>query len=119
LTEKTNQFNFNKFFFTTAELENRITSGEFKLFTLRVTDRFGDYGLVGVIILSVNNSIFNLENYILSCRILGRRIEFDFLDMVKVILSDKYSTKIKEIRFKETLKNVPAQNFYKQIIKRI
>jgi predicted enzyme involved in methoxymalonyl-ACP biosynthesis len=102
-------------FFTPEELENGVISGNLKIFTLRVSDKFGDYGLVGVIILNGYNNFFNLENYILSCRILGRRIEFDFLDKVNVILSEKYSAKIKEIKFKETLKNVPAQNFYKQI----
>jgi FkbH-like protein len=116
LTQKTNQFNFNKVFYSTEELAVKITSGVFKIYTLRVTDKFGDYGLVGVIIFRMNNGIFTMENYILSCRVLGRRIEFDFLEKVKLILLEKYASPIHEINFKETTRNIPAQKFYQKII---
>jgi predicted enzyme involved in methoxymalonyl-ACP biosynthesis len=57
-----------------------------------------------------------MENYILSCRVLGRRIEFDFLEKVKLILLEKYASPIHEINFKETTRNIPAQKFYQKII---
>lgn len=115
LTEKTNQFNFNKVFYSVEDLKQRITTGNLKCYTLRVSDKFGDYGLVGVILIGVFEEKLVLENYILSCRILGRRIEFDFLEKVNSSLFELYAKKISEIRFKETGKNIPAQNFYKLI----
>ena len=69
--------------------------------------------------IQINNDKVILDNYILSCRILGRRIEFDFLDHVKCIIEDIYKRKIDEIRFSKTTKNIPAQNFYNQIIQTI
>lgn len=117
LTEKTNQFNFNKNYFSVEELKENIFKGRFKCFTLRVSDKFGDYGLVGVILIELKKDKVILENYILSCRILGRRIEFDFLDYVKRKIEETYNKKIDEIRFSVTAKNIPAQNFYNQIMK--
>jgi FkbH-like protein len=118
LTEKTNQFNFNKKFYSTEELRVKLLEGQFKCFTLRVSDKFGDYGLVGVILVEIINHKVVLENYILSCRILGRRIEFDFLDHVKFRISDIYKRSIDEIRFTKTPRNIPAQNFFNQIEKK-
>lgn len=117
LTEKTNQFNFNKKFYSVEELNQNISSGVFKCFTLRVSDKFGDYGLVGVIIIEIKNDKTILENFILSCRILGRRVEFDFLNGVQKILESVNNRRIDEFRFRITSKNIPAQNFYQEIIK--
>jgi FkbH-like protein len=117
LTEKTNQFNFNKIFYSIEDLKQKITSGKFRCYSLRVNDKFGDYGLVGVILVVITREDIILENYILSCRVLGRRIEFDFFDMVKKSIFLKYGREITKIVFKETSKNIPAQNFLKQIKK--
>jgi FkbH-like protein len=119
LTEKTNQFNFNKKYYSVEELRDNLSKGLLKYFTLRVSDKFGDYGLVGVILVEINNDKVVLENYILSCRILGRCIEFDFLDNVQDRIKDIYNDKIHEFRFCKTTKNIPAQNFYNQLIKEI
>jgi FkbH-like protein len=116
LTEKTNQFNFNKKYYLVEELKENLLKGLFKYFTLRVSDKFGDYGLVGVILFEINSGNIVLENYILSCRILGRRIEFDFFDLVRNRISDIFNSKIDKIRFSKTDKNLPAQIFYNQII---
>lgn len=116
LTEKTNQFNFNKKYYSVEELRDNLSKGLLKYFTLRVSDKFGDYGLVGVILVKINNGKVVLENYILSCRILGRRIEFDFLDKVQDRIKDIYNDKIQEFIFCKTAKNIPAQNFYNQLI---
>lgn len=116
LTEKTNQFNFNKHYYSVEELKENILKKRFKCFTLRVSDKFGDYGLVGVILIEIKEDKVILENYILSCRILGRRIEFNFLDFVKGKIEETFNSKLDEIRFNVTAKNIPAQKFYNQII---
>ena len=118
LTEKTNQFNFNKKYYSVDELKANLLKGRMKYFTLRVSDKFGDYGLVGVILIEINDDKVILENYILSCRILGRGLEFNFLDYVKGRLAVLYNWEISRIRFNVTEKNIPAQNFYNQIIQK-
>jgi FkbH-like protein len=81
LTEKTNQFNFNKEPLSIIELGKFATSENF-VYGLRVSDKFGDYGLVGLILIEINQKKAILRNFLLSCRALGRQIEDDFLNYV-------------------------------------
>jgi FkbH-like protein len=117
LTEKTNQFNFNKRKYDVSELLEFVQRGEMKIFSIRVNDKFGDYGLVGVIIVTFDGKVPVLENFIMSCRALGRRIEYDFLKIVKKILIEETGLMFNFIKFKKTEKNAPAEIFYNEIIK--
>lgn len=111
LTEKTNQFNFNKRGYTARELEHGIKTNQHLLFSLKVTDRFGDYGTVGLIIVDTTEEDLVLENFIMSCRALGRRIEDDFIKEVEQRLVARYGKNFSSIRFVPTEKNVPAATF--------
>ena len=109
LTETTNQFNFNKEPFSVVELEKFISSGHL-VFGLRVSDKFGDYGLVGLILVEISGQSAVVRNFLMSCRALGRLIENDFFNYVLADLS-KRGLELAEIRFKETAKNKPARLF--------
>jgi FkbH-like protein len=109
LTEKTNQFNFNKELFSIPELEKFVSSGNL-VYGLRVSDKFGDYGLVGLILIEIHKKQAVLRNFLMSCRALGRQIEDDFLNFVVKELDAK-GIVIEEIRFKVTPKNEAARIF--------
>src|SRR5450432_4049378 len=113
LTEKTNQFNFNKETFSIPALEQYLRQDNL-IYGLRVADKFGDYGLVGLILIDVKHSQAILHNFLLSCRALGRQIEDDFFDFVLNDLN-KRGLNLKEVLFKETAKNAPAQTFFNKI----
>ncbi len=117
LTEKTNQFNFNKKVYTPEILKDMVSNGLIKCFTLRVSDKFGDYGLVGVIIIELADAGIALDNFILSCRILGRKVEYTFFNHVRNRLIQLYKADISELRFVKTEKNIPAQEFYNDLKK--
>jgi FkbH-like protein len=117
LTEKTNQFNFNKKFFSEDELRQAILLNNFKCYSLKVTDKFGDYGLVGLIFINILQSSIQIENYILSCRVLGRGIESKFWNLVLEKIKKDFGQMRLEICFSPTSKNIPALNFYNQINK--
>jgi FkbH-like protein len=109
LTEKTNQFNFNKEAISVTRLERFMSEGNL-VFGLRVADKFGDYGLVGLILMEVTGKQAVMRNFLMSCRALGRLIETDFFNYVVADL-DKRGIALGEIIFKETTKNVPAKAF--------
>lgn len=113
MTGKTNQFNFNKREFSTDELNSFITSGN-QVYSLKVSDKFGDYGTVGIILLELDGENAILENFLMSCRALGKRIEHRFFDTVVERLKEDNAT-IREIRFRETAKNKPAQDFLNKL----
>lgn len=109
LTEKTNQFNFNKEPFTVTQLEQFIAEGHL-VYGLRVADKFGDYGLVGLILVEIGEEKAVMRNFLMSCRALGRMIEDDFFEHVSTNLRER-GRGLQEIIFKETPKNKPARLF--------
>ena len=84
------------------------------IFSLRVKDRYSDYGIVGLLLAEIKDGKAVIRNYLLSCRALGRKIEYDFFDMVKNEI-EKSGLIIEKVLLTKTEKNIPAQNFYKSI----
>lgn len=109
LTEKTNQFNFNKQPYTRDELIE-LTKNGYDIFSIKVSDKFGDYGTVGLILAKTETNNFIIENFIMSCRALGKKIEKKFISKVLHYYEEK-GISLKEIFFKETSKNLPAKQF--------
>lgn len=94
LTQRTNKCT-NGRRYTIAEIKERIASEAVKLYSVSVSDRFSDLGLVGAI--EVEGDALTL--FSLSCRALGREIEKKMIEFI----SDKYQ--IKKIEFESTGKN--------------
>ncbi|MGP8214577.1 MAG: HAD-IIIC family phosphatase [Bacteroidia bacterium] len=114
MTGKTNQFNFNKQPYTTDQLNQFIAAGG-RLYSLKVSDKFGDYGTVGLIMVQHGrDGEVILENFLMSCRALGKKIEDDFFNFVLQDLKNK-NLRISAIKFLKTAKNIPAENFYNKI----
>jgi len=114
MTGKTNQFNFNKEEYTSEMLEHFIDKGG-KIYSLKVSDKFGDYGTVGLIMIKEGNrKELILENYLMSCRALGKKIEDGFLNYVVEDLM-KNKLYISSVKFVKTVKNIPAEKFYNKI----
>ena len=76
LTQKTNQFNLSLKRRSASELG--ALGERFRIQVIEASDRFGDYGLVGVCILERPEGAsepFQLDTLLLSCRVLGRGVE--------------------------------------------
>ena len=77
LTNKTNQFNTIGQRWNVAEI-NRYFSEVGRIFSFKVSDRFVDYGLVGVVF----TKDWNITQYVMSCRVLGMDIEVAALSSI-------------------------------------
>lgn len=77
LTQRTNQFNLTTRRYTETEIGAEVPGR--KIFTLSVADRFGDLGLVGVAILHILDDCVEVDSFLLSCRVIGRKLEHAFL----------------------------------------
>lgn len=110
LINKSNQFNLTAKRYTKEELLNNTTDKDF-VYCVRISDRFGDLGICGVCIIKNDNNCYYIDEYLLSCRVLGRTIENEFL---KVILNDLYSKNINTINseYIKTNKNSQVADFY-------
>jgi FkbH-like protein len=75
LLGKTNQFNLTTRRHDEATLRQRVASGEWRVYTMRVTDRFGDFGLTGVAIAEPGTDTWHIESFLMSCRVIGKSVE--------------------------------------------
>ena len=110
LLNKTNQFNLTTRRMTEAELSDWATQPQHRVALFRAADRFGDYGLVGLVGLSLQSNGL-MTDYLLSCRAMGRGIEETMLAWA--IESCRYNG-IPELRAKllPTARNRPCLEYF-------
>ncbi len=110
LTLKTNQFNLTTKRYQEEEIRNFVNNDKFIVGCAQVLDKFGDNGITGVYIINKEDKVWNIDTFLLSCRIMGRGVENGILSQ---ILIDAKNNGIEEIRanFIPTKKNKPAENF--------
>ena len=75
LCNKTNQFNLTTKRYTLADIQMMAESPEFCLRIGRMRDRFGDYGLILVMVLRMGSPLWEIETLLMSCRVIGKKIE--------------------------------------------
>lgn len=114
LFSKTNQFNLTTKRYGPVEIEAFIEDDAWWLYVVEATDNFGALGMVGVFLLWADNQTIIIDSFLLSCRVMGRRIETAIMNWIKndFLLKGKYQ----EIRaeYKPTKKNIPVEKFYDQ-----
>ncbi len=109
LTQRTNQFNFTTRRRTAQELKSNLANGA-HVFRVRVSDRFGDYGLVGVIVAQSAGTTLLVDNLMLSCRVLGRGVEHAMLRRLGE-LAEELGLQDVSLPYITTPRNVPAAAF--------
>ena len=111
LSQKTNQFNLTTYRYTELDINNFIASSQKRVFSFDVRDKFGDYGVTGACIILIDGNKAVIDTFLMSCRIIGRNVEFVFFDELI-----KYLNKIKieyiEAQYIKTIKNGQVSDFY-------
>lgn len=85
LLAKTNQFNMTNRRPTLAQLEDMIDTGRVFVRVFRLADRFGDNGLVSVVLLEAAHdhpAQAEIVNWVMSCRVFGRELEHEIMNIV-------------------------------------
>lgn len=112
LSQKTNQFNMTTKRYLEDDLIRFNSSNDYLVLSAKVIDKFGDYGLTGVVIIQKKGLAWIIDSFLLSCRILGRKIEESILSH---LIKEAKKQKIQKLigQFIKTEKNAPAENFYR------
>jgi len=121
LTQRTNQFNFLKNNLTLAEIEALLdpqAAQKIICHAVRVRDRFGDYGLCGLIMYAIADTSaetsIDVNTFLLSCRALGRGVEHKMMAFLGEQAQAKNISRVK-VPFLTTSKNKPAGQFLQDI----
>jgi FkbH-like protein len=82
LTNKTNQFNLTTRRYSLAELEKMSAQPEYICLYGKLRDRFGDHGLISVVLAKRESEAVRIDLWLMSCRVLKREMEYAMLDAI-------------------------------------
>ncbi|MGN0377031.1 MAG: HAD-IIIC family phosphatase [Suilimivivens sp.] len=111
LTNKSNQFNLTTRRYTQAEIEQIAKSDEYIAMYGKLADKFGDNGVVSVVIGHKQDKQLHMDLWIMSCRVLKRDMEFAMMD---ALAAECQKAGIDTIigYYYPTAKNSMVRNFY-------
>ncbi|MCI9133889.1 MAG: HAD-IIIC family phosphatase [Lachnospiraceae bacterium] len=111
LTNKSNQFNLTTRRYTQDEITQIARDSRYLTLYGKLTDRFGDNGVVSVVIGRKEEEILHLELWIMSCRVLKRQMEDAMLD---TLVERSRALGIRKLRgyYYPTAKNAMVKDFY-------
>jgi FkbH-like protein len=107
LFQRTTQFNTTGRKFSSSELAALVGNANDRVFTIHVSDRLGDHGLVGAVVIVEGD----IAGFAVSCRVLGMGVEHTILQRVLEEMKD--SPLPLRGRIIPTARNIPARNIYR------
>lgn len=110
LIHKTNQFNVTTKRYTQAEMKEIAAKPENAVYVVYSSDKFGDSGLISVVIMMDKENVVRIDNFLMSCRVMGRKLE----DVIMNELAAKYQKRLVG-EFIPTAKNSPVRDLYDRL----
>lgn len=112
MTKKTNQFNMTTRRYTEEAIKQFVDSDKYCVVSVYVSDKFGDHGLTGMSIIEKRDKgVWYIDTFLLSCRIIGIRVEETLLAYV-ANEAKKACAHLLRGEFIPSKKNKPAEDFY-------
>ena len=114
LTNKTNQFNLTTRRYTLAEMEAIAQNPTYLGIYGKLSDRFGDNGLISIVLGRRENNLLHLDLWLMSCRVLKRDMEMAMLD---AIAAHAKAMGVRELRgyYFPTKKNGMVSDHYEKL----
>jgi FkbH-like protein len=111
LTLKTNQFNLTTQRYQEEDIKKFSDDKDIMVECVEVSDKFGDSGVTGAyVVKKLSNEEWYLDTFLLSCRIIGRRIEEGIMGSI-IEKAKKEGVKRIRAKFIPTKKNEPSKSF--------
>lgn len=111
LINKSNQFNLTTRRRTEAQVLAIMADPAFFHFTVRLADRFGDYGLISVVIGKTEGELAEIDTWLMSCRVLKRQVEEEVLNEIVRLAKMRGAKRIRGV-YLPTAKNGMVRDHY-------
>lgn len=111
LIGKTNQFNLTGRRYSIQELEEKIRNG-WKVYAYRVSDKFGSYGIVAVLIVDLSVPI--MDTFLMSCRVMGKQLENYFISQIEEELAGNGFCEL-WAEYVPGARNMPVKDLYEKL----
>ncbi|HXA84438.1 MAG TPA: HAD-IIIC family phosphatase [Candidatus Dormibacteraeota bacterium] len=109
LSQRTNQFNSTGLVFNPLDLQQAVRQ-DLEVMAVEVSDRFGEYGLVGAVMYRRQSDALAVEAFYLSCRVLGRGVEHRILAELGRIAQASGLLQL-HINYNQSSRNQPFRHF--------
>ena len=111
LTNKSNQFNLTTQRYSQSEIEQIAADPQYLTLCGRLEDKFGDNGVVSIVIGRKEKDVLQIELWLMSCRVLKRDMEYAMMD---TLVKQCRDCGIRQIYgyFYPTAKNAMVKDFY-------
>ena len=111
LINKSNQFNLTTRRRTEAEIHALMADANQVGFSCRLADRFGDHGLISIVIGEKAGDTLKIDTWLMSCRVLKRQVENEVLNELIRLAKIKGCTRLEGV-YRPTAKNEMVRDFY-------
>lgn len=111
LTNKSNQFNLTTKRLSQADIEHMAEDSSYITLYGKLADKFGDNGVVSVVIGKIKEDALHIELWLMSCRVLKRDMEFAMMDRLAEECKKRGIARIYGYYY-PTAKNKMVENFY-------
>jgi FkbH-like protein len=115
---KTNQFNTTTIRRTPEEVKQLIMDEKYSVLSMRVTDRYTEHGLTALAIVHHSSSVIRVTDWLISCRVLGRGIEYGVLSFLGELALRSGRNKL-EIVYLPTSKNRQVGDFLETVTSKV
>lgn len=112
LVNKTNQFNVTTKRYSAKEIKELSEAGD--IITVHMADKYGDQGLVAVLILKYEGDTADIDSFLMSCRVMGRNAENEIVARIRNMLERKGIKQVKAVYIK-TARNTPVENLFEKL----
>ena len=110
MCQKTNQFNLTTKRYSVTDIKEKMARGS-QVWCISVSDRFGDNGITGALIVDKEGDCAKIDTFLMSCRVLGKGVESAFLRSILQKLKER-GIKTLASTYIPTAKNSQVADFY-------
>ena len=114
IIEKTNQFNLTTKRYNLSQIRAFNLNKKNTIFMIELNDKYGKHGLVGLIMLRKEKNFIYIDNFAMSCRVLGRYLETWILSKV-VEFAKKNKAEFIIGEYISSKKNILVKDLYKKM----
>lgn len=111
LTQKSNQFNLTTKRYSESDILSLMKNDNSSVFSFVVKDKFGNHGLTGILIAFFDKNEVVIDTFLMSCRVIGRGIEYSLWQAVAK-KAQECGCNIIKASYLPTQKNAQVENFF-------
>jgi FkbH-like protein len=114
LINKTNQFNLTTRRYSEKQVSDVMADPKVLGLQIRLVDKFGDNGIVAIVIGRLNDGALEIDTWLMSCRVLGRQVEAATLNLVAELARRRGATRLIG-EYRPTAKNGIVRDHYRKL----